>query len=564
MPDANTIEVNISARTGEYVAAMKEAANVTGVTAVQLKEELDTTSKSAKEAHAPMSAFAKIIKEYRTEVRTEGRYARFLAADISSIGIASKGALGEFAQFTSAIAFATGPWMIGIEAFKFITKTITEVVQEEKKQAEEVKQLTKEISESVSESMKKVRESFEPKKSATDTAWEAEGEKVRKKVKDIQEEINALVKTGPGVKDFVSYLWHGGEQGKGGADTATLPIDNQIKKLQEKQKALIVAYSAKKPEREATQAVEDEHVEEERAKKHNLTLLELQAQMLEGEDQLRLQFEVKKARIREDETKDEQQKNEEIFAEQMVLDAKVAKLKADRRTKEAADEQAFIDQITRNSEADRRKRDAYEEHSAEEMIRVRKELAATQIEEQKKLLHSAESIAKGVGDAFGTAFAGVLAGTQSVAAGIKSMLKATLKAIIDMAMASITASAAKAAAEAAASQAGIPIVGPALAVGAMAAMEATVMALVDMLPSAAGGWDIPTGVNPIVQAHGGEMILPADIAGPLREGLDGEAGGGDHYHVTIHAMDGASVHRVVHSDDFVRAMRDARRTGRMP
>ena len=28
------------------------------------------------------------------------------------------------------------------------------------------------------------------------------------------------------------------------------------------------------------------------------------------------------------------------------------------------------------------------------------------------------------------------------------------------------------------------------------------------LPKAAQGWDIPTGVNPILQAHSGEMVLP--------------------------------------------------------
>jgi hypothetical protein len=77
--------------------------------------------------------------------------------------------------------------------------------------------------------------------------------------------------------------------------------------------------------------------------------------------------------------------------------------------------------------------------------------------------------------------------------------------------------------------------------------------------SAAGGWDIPGGVNPITQLHAEEMVLPASIANPLKKMVansnfawpapanqSGQApvaqGGGD-IHVHISAIDSGDVER---------------------
>lgn len=82
---------------------------------------------------------------------------------------------------------------------------------------------------------------------------------------------------------------------------------------------------------------------------------------------------------------------------------------------------------------------------------------------------------------------------------------------------------------AAASQASIPIVGPVLALAAMAAIFAAVSAL-GKRKSAAGGYDIPRGLNPVVQTHEEEMILPKKYANVIRDmaaGGAGQSGGGD-------------------------------------
>lgn len=88
--------------------------------------------------------------------------------------------------------------------------------------------------------------------------------------------------------------------------------------------------------------------------------------------------------------------------------------------------------------------------------------------------------------------------------------------------------AAQAATGAAASQAPIPVVGPYLALAAMGAIFAAVSAMGSKVKSARNGYDIPSGVNPMTQLHEEEMVLPKDIANPLRESLGqgGGAGGG--------------------------------------
>jgi hypothetical protein len=93
---------------------------------------------------------------------------------------------------------------------------------------------------------------------------------------------------------------------------------------------------------------------------------------------------------------------------------------------------------------------------------------------------------------------------------------------------------------AAASQAAIPIVGPGLAMGAAASMATFLTAFIGPLLSAANGFDIPAGLNPRVQLHEQEMVLPAKYANPLRKMLTGGGlggGGGDNYQVQITAVD---------------------------
>lgn len=180
--------------------------------------------------------------------------------------------------------------------------------------------------------------------------------------------------------------------------------------------------------------------------------------------------------------------------------------------------------------------------------------AAYQEDQLKKQLQLEQQVAQGIMTAFGDAMASVV--TDADNAG-----KAMLLALVKAARAAVMAYAASAAAGGASSQAGIPVIGPALAVAAAGTLFGFVEALVEKIPSARGGYDIPSGINPLTQLHENEMVLPADIANPLRENLG--AGGGD-WHVSISAIDGPSVQRMVESPSFIRAIKEARRNGIMP
>jgi hypothetical protein len=292
-------------------------------------------------------------------------------------------------------------------------------------------------------------------------------------------------------------------------------------------------------------------------------MLGLQAELLDGEDKLRLEFEAKKQQIRNNEQLSEQQKNDQILTGEMVLDQKIAKLKEDRRKKEEADEKAFIDAVTANSIADRKKVDDYNERSFEAMDKVRKHLAT----EDKKRLTDAIADAQRLGSAFGDAFAGMIDGSKSFGDAMKEVGKEVVRMLLDIAIKSVTAHALEAGSGAAASQAGIPIVGPALAAAAMTAMVGTVMGLMSSMPSASGGFDIPAGLNPVTQLHEKEMVLPAHIAEPLRQNLAGGGGLGGDVHMHVTAMDAGSfrewLSRPSTQTELVRSLAEMRKRGRI-
>jgi hypothetical protein len=124
----------------------------------------------------------------------------------------------------------------------------------------------------------------------------------------------------------------------------------------------------------------------------------------------------------------------------------------------------------------------------------------------------------------------------------------------------IATEAAKAAAAAFTAMAGIPIIGPVLAIAASVAAGAEVLSLVGKVASAEGGWDrVPYDGAPAV-LHKDEMVLPADLAEGVRN-MTG--GGGNQYHYHIHANDAAGFEAMLRRNPqaLVRALGHAHRLG---
>jgi len=202
-----------------------------------------------------------------------------------------------------------------------------------------------------------------------------------------------------------------------------------------------------------------------------------------------------------------------------------------------------------------------------EELKRRHAASVNQIDNQIKIesVKIWSDIAEAITGAFSTAVKGVIMGTQTIGQAFRNMGQSVVLALLDIgvkaiaemiknaivgqaisktkALAEITNNAAVAASAAAASVAAIPIYGwamaPEVAAETFAATEAWAAVV-----AARRGFDIPTGVNPVTQLHQEEMVLPAEIANPLRESLAGGGGASVRdIHLHVHANDARSVER---------------------
>lgn len=160
---------------------------------------------------------------------------------------------------------------------------------------------------------------------------------------------------------------------------------------------------------------------------------------------------------------------------------------------------------------------------------------------------------------------GFVAAEKAIEAGSSA---ATVGIKATEATAVVGANAAEAASGAAASVAAIPGIGWLMIAGVFAATMAMVMGATKGIKSAAGGYDIPRGINPLTQLHEEEMVLPKEDANVIRSlrgggaGNDGTpAGVGDQFHFTIYSPDTGGMRQLLLNNKaaLVAAMRSAAR-----
>jgi hypothetical protein len=181
--------------------------------------------------------------------------------------------------------------------------------------------------------------------------------------------------------------------------------------------------------------------------------------------------------------------------------------------------------------------EALEQQHQLRMAKIKGDLQGTQLEPLVNTYKAAEV-------ALGNAITGILTRTQTLGQAMRSVWQGISQTIIGeiskilakkaaawaveraLTLAGIGAKASEAGAGAASSVASIPYVGPILAIAALASVMGAVMGAKSSVPSAARGYDIPAGVNPMTQLHEREMVLPAKHADVIRAMADGDAGGG--------------------------------------
>jgi hypothetical protein len=241
--------------------------------------------------------------------------------------------------------------------------------------------------------------------------------------------------------------------------------------------------------------------------------------------------------------------------------AERAKLESDLLRERLAGEQE-IDQFVAETGERQRKR---AEENAKFWKDFHAQVADVEANIAKKEAAEAEARVAPIVAAWTNGFAAIAMGSMTVKEALRSIgesivqlglqmaQKAITAAIVEKmvrkttALSEISANAGIAGSGAAASVAAVPIVGPALAAAAMAQTSSLVLASMLPLASAAQGFDIPAGLNPVTQLHQKEMVLPADIADPLRRSIRGGGGGlggGFTMQVAVNALDGRSAERV--------------------
>ena len=181
-----------------------------------------------------------------------------------------------------------------------------------------------------------------------------------------------------------------------------------------------------------------------------------------------------------------------------------------------------------------------------------------------------------IGNSFASTIQGLMTHQMTWAQAVKSMFQQTLSAVANfisqilakklaafatekaLNLAGITGDAAKAGSGAASSVANIPYVGPILAIAAMAAVFAATMGMQSNVKSARGGYDIPSGMNPMVQTHEEEMILPKEQANAVRDMAQNGGNGG----LTINATPMPGGFFMMHQDEILKVVGNAKRYGR--
>lgn len=180
-----------------------------------------------------------------------------------------------------------------------------------------------------------------------------------------------------------------------------------------------------------------------------------------------------------------------------------------------------------------------------------------------------QQLGRSMETSFASNITGMIEGTKTFSNAVRSMFATLIDGIIQMfvkmgiqwienmilgktaAAGQISANAGVAASAAMGSAAAIPFVGWAMAPAVGAATFAEALGY-ESAAVAERGYDIPAGVNPMVQAHAREMILPADIAETIRTMTASSAGAGgmsEHHNYNgalhVNALDARSFAQMV-------------------
>lgn len=519
------------------------------------------TQDSAKQAEHGFDGVSGAVKDFSREQRMQGRVGSFFTKELAEIAPVSDSAKMAIGSLTGALAGGVGLGM----AFDLVLTGVKLVAEHFRSTSEEAKQFAKEIDgiREVAEKARKELQHFQLiKRGVPEHLAGVISSGDTQKLDEAEVAINTQLRQ---MKADYERTATGSPMGRQMMQNGFSLDDvlkrfpaqaEEYKKHREKLEGELAEISASRKAQEGTASKQDQYEEKVRRDQQGLRIAGIET-AIQAEtaltDVTKLQIEqaqkLRELDLREKTAKGdeiagietEKTKTRELYAEKV----RIARIRAQFATETPTEDMG--------QEANLRK-------SPEEIQRdwASRDLVKKQ-EAYNRAVKDSIDVGKQWGETMGDVFGKLSTGHASLMDVVKAGLGQMARSIIQSAITQIQANAVVTGTEAAKSQAGIPVIGPALAVGALAAMQAIILAQLSNLPSAEGGWKVPRGINPVTQLHSGEHVIPERIARNYEEGV---RGGGNTFN--INALDGPSVEKTLkkHGTDIVRSLERQQRRRR--
>lgn len=569
-------------------------------------------------AEGAVESFNDKLRDFKSEATQAGRVANFYARDLTEI---IPGATGASAAIKGLIAAGVsgGGLAAGFELALVVIKSVNDAIQEQAKEAQKLRDVHIDVAAEINKGLASIQRTLEGATTRVQAFKDAFADSTTSELVKANKEASALLQKSGGIIDFVRYM---GSVFVNGPEHATTGIADDIDKAfapalerakeydskrgqidqkraeenlrlarendakilqihaqtadaitridletQAKVKAISLNTKTDDPAMVARDAAQIEAIEKESATRiahthaeQRLETMKLQSQLLTGEAKITADYAIKIEAIENNIALDRTTKAARVAAEAQIYVKQVADYRIEqemRVVKAEGDAAKEIQKLWQAQDAQRA-----------EIGQKRAESDNKELEKRKKALKELEDASKTFGDGLGSAFAGIISGTESVSKAFADMAKSAISAIIDVAVKTVEADAVAAAAEAAKAEAGIPVIGPVLAVGAMSAMGALIKGLLSSIPSSAGGLDqVP--YDRLQMVHKDETIMSAPLAQTFRKAAESVSGGGGsgggvehHYHFHGTFIDRQSVSRMMQHRGYVEGSADAARLGR--
>lgn len=552
----NAIEVKVGANASGVKSGMRDAGDAVEEHSGRMAAALREMSAESGEA---VEHLTDKLREFATEQRSEGRLAGFMAGQIAQLGISSKGAAGEVTGFISAFAFG-GVLGVGIEAIKIAIEKFNELGKEENAAAESASKFaaeTEKAAAAIRDSIKAAEEAEGKKGEALTiqaqiSAALREQEAAQLELNEAHKKANEIIARRQAQIDRI-----------GSSKNQILDFDDvqkalaEIDQLEEKTVAFterigsLQRAAAPKVKQESRESSTSDDDQKEAAKERIH-----QAAIKRHDDELRAEMDAAAILRAVD-----KQRDDEVFQSQhtqtdAIVTAMQERLAIAKRNNDAA------------LEADRRHWD--------EDTKIAKHALEEQNKQIRKQAQEEAAAVKQLASQFTDSMMSMADGSKTVAQASKQMAESVIKDLVNMAMKAIEQEILKLAGVTAADAAAlpeqnainvakvtsasavigaqtaensplldIPGYGPALALAEGAAMMGAAEAMFAPAASAAGGYDVPAGTDPLTQLHAREMVLPARYADMIRGMAASPSGGAQGGDIHVHTQDAHGMERTL-------------------